>query len=448
LLFAGELGGIRVSSGPSSTRVVLDLDRPTQYEILELTGPDRVVVDLPATAVGSTLRLPDAKGRVRAVRTGLQPGGKLRVVFELNGPAAATSFPLTPEGGFGHRLVIDLAGAGTRTATTSGSAAPVQVPARSGVTAPANRPPAGGSLPAPALADTYTGRDLIIAIDAGHGGTDPGTSERGVREKDVVLQIARRLAELVDREPGLKAVLIRDSDRYVELRDRIRIAQRAQADLFLSIHVDHSDSPSVAGAAVYSIDTGRAATETAKRLADRENASDLIGGESLADKDDNIARVLLDLAQSASISKSLAAGDALIDRLGQVTTLRKTKVQQGSFVVLTSPEIPSLLIEAAFVSNPREAASLRESGFQQALAGAMLGGILDFFRTHSPSDSYLAHNPPPVSRAPIRHVISRGETLSGIAERYRISLRELRRSNAIDGDVIRIGQVLTIPTTG
>ena len=419
LLFAGELTGIRLSSSPLSTRIVLDLNQAASHRLFELNDPNRIVVDLPQTSAAASLRLPVPKGRVSAVRTGLRPGGELRVVIDLTAQAASKSFLLEAENGSGHRLVIDLT------------------------------EPARAASVSRRITEQYTGRDLVVAIDAGHGGHDPGTSGRnGTKEKEIVLQIARRLASLVNEQRGLKAVLIRDSDRYVYLKDRLQVAHEVQADLFISIHADSNPNRKVEGATVYSIQTGRAASETAKRLADRENAGELIGGIRLADEDAVLARVLLELSQNISISKSIAFGERVIDRLASVTTMHKTTVEQGNFIVLTSPDIPSVLIETAFLSNPREESNLRDSTYQQVLAQAMFAGILDYFRTNSPSDSYLAHNPPLEQRTPIRHVISRGETLSQIAERYRISLRELRRSNAINGDVIRIGQVLTIPTTG
>lgn len=417
ILFAGQLTGVRLSSGPLATRIVLDLDRPVSHRLFELENPDRLVVDLPDTAASDSLQLPDPKGRVRAVRTGTRPNGALRVVFDLKGRVAPKSFPLGPEGGFGNRLVIDLSD-------------PVDDPGR-----------------APRTIEQYTDRDVVVVIDAGHGGHDPGTTgHAGVREKDVVLQIAKRLARLLEDEPGIKPVLVRDSDRYVELRDRLRIAHEAQADLFLSIHADSNPSRKVSGATVYSITTGRAASESAKRLADRENAGELIGGVSLADENAVLARVLLDVAQGWSIAMSNVLGQSLIHRLSNVTTMLKPTVQQGNLYVLTSPDIPSVLVETAFLSNPEEESLLRDAGFQSLYAEALRAGIRDYFRDNPPPESYLAHHPPPADRGPIRHVITRGETLSEIAERYRVSLRELRRTNAINGDVIRIGQVLTIPT--
>jgi N-acetylmuramoyl-L-alanine amidase len=418
-LFAGELTGIRLSSGPIATRIVLDLDQPVSHRLLELADPNRIVIDLPHTAASASLRLPVPKGRVRSVRTGTQPDGELRIVLDLTAAADSKSFLLAPDGASGHRLVIDLS-----------------EPART-VTATRR------------VVEEYTGRDLVVVIDAGHGGKDSGaTGVGGVREKDVTLQIAKRLASLVAEQPGLKPVMVRNDDRKVEFSDRLRIAHQAQADLFISIHADSYKDASAEGATIYALSNGRGSSETAKRLADRENAADLIGGVSISDGDDVLARVLLDLSQKYAIIKSIDVGEHIINRLGRVTTMRKTTVEQNSLIVLTSPDIPSVLVETAYLTNPREAKKLRDPAFQNVIAQQMLAGILDYFRTSAPSDSFLAHNPPPEERAPIRHVISRGETLSQIAERYRISLRELRRSNAINGDVIRIGQVLTIPTTG
>ena len=417
VMFAGELTGIRLSSGPLSTRIVLDLDNPASHRLFELTDPNRVVIDLPGVDASSSLHLPVPKGRVRSVRTGVQDSGELRVVLDLTGPANSKSFLLEPEGRLGHRLVIDLS-------DRSSSSSPSRV-----------------------LSEVYTGRDVVVVIDAGHGGHDPGASGFGVREKDVVLQISKRLANLVDQQPGLSSVLVREDDRYVNFDDRLRIAHEARADLFISIHADSVDDSRVQGATVYSIGDGRAASERASRVADRENSADLIGGVRLSAMDGDLVRVLLRLSQDASISKSITAGESFIEQLSRVTTVRKKTVDQGNFVVLTSPDIPSVLVETAYLTNRSEANNLKDPAFQNVISHALLNGILDYYRENSPTDSYLARNPPPVQQGPIRHVIARGETLSEIAERYRISLRELRRSNEIRGDVIRIGQVLTIPPT-
>lgn len=418
VLFAGELTGIRLSSGPLSTRIVLDLDRAASHRLFELTDPNRIVIDLPGVSASSDLRLPVPKGRVRSVRTGAQPNGELRVVLDLTGAAESKSFLLSPEGGAGHRLVIDLS----------------------------DRSESHGSR---ITADGYTGRDVVIVIDAGHGGSDPGAVGRdGLREKDVTLDIARRFATLVEQTPGMRPVLVRSSDTKVALEDRPKRAREAQADFFISIHADAIDDRRVRGATVYSIEDGRAAREQNAMLADREHAADLIGGINISEQDETIARVLLNLSQEVSISNSIIAGDRMIEQLSKVTSMLRGSVQEKSLAVLTSPDIPSLLVETGFVSNARDEAQLRDPAFRDTLARALFAGMLDYYRVNAPSDSYLARNPPAEPRGPIRHVIARGETLSEIAERYRISLRELRRSNEIRGDVIRIGQVLTIPTTG
>lgn len=417
-LFAGELTGIRLSSGPVATRIVFDLDRAAEHRIFELANPNRLVIDLDATLASQALRLPTPKGRVRSVRTGVQPGGKLRVVLDLTEAADSKSFVLGPDGQQGHRLVVDLSdpvkGNGQRRITT----------------------------------DDYTGRDVVVVIDAGHGGHEPGAVHYGIREKDVVLAISRRLADQVNQQRGFRAVLVRDDDRYVEFDDRLRVAHEAQADLFISIHADSVGDSRVTGATIYSIEDDRAVSETARRVADRENSADLIGGVKISDKDDTLARVLLGLVQEGARSRSDAVGQSLIEQMSRVVPVRKRTVEGGNFVILTSPDIPSVLVETAYLSNPDQARDLNDPAFQNLIARAMFAGVIDYFRDYSPPDSWVARNPPPVPTGPIRHVIARGETLSEIAERYRISLRELRRSNGLSGDRIRIGQVLTIPIIG
>ena len=412
---ANEVEGLRLWSGPESTRVVLDLSAPTPHRIFNLDNPYRVVIDLTdATYVNG---LPEGRGVVVGVRTGAQQGGQLRVVLDVSQRVNPQSFLLEPNETYGHRLVIDL---------TPMDGGPV-----------IKRAP---------RADASGGRPVVIAIDAGHGGDDPGaTGSRGVREKDVVLGIARSLAAEIEAQPGMRPVLVRDGDYYLPHRERTGRAHQAEADLFVSIHADAFRDARAKGATVYVLSERGATDEAALRLAERENASDLLGGVSLADKDQLLARVLLDLSQSAAISASSAAGDRVIKRLRSVTEIRKSRVQQAPFLVLKSPDIPSLLIETAYISNPKEEAALKTSDYQRSLARAIHDGIVDYFRDNPPPDSYLALNPPPERSAPMRHMISSGETLSEIAQHYKVSVSALKRFNAIAGDVIRIGQVLTIP---
>jgi N-acetylmuramoyl-L-alanine amidase len=415
---ATTVEALRLWSGPEGTRVVLDLSAPTEHRLFALRNPDRIVVDLDDARLASSLGRPQSKGLVSAVRTGRRPGGDLRVVLDLKRAATPKSFLLAPKGPYGDRLVIDLT-------ATSGKEVVKRVP----------------------RATAQHARDVVIAIDAGHGGEDPGASgPHGVREKDVVLQIARRLAAQVRREAGMRPLLTRDGDYFVSLRKRTAIARQAEADLFVSIHADSYRNRQARGATVYALSEKGASDEAARRLARRENAADLVGGVSLADKDQLLARVLLDLSQGAAISASMNVGQQVIRQLGRVTAMRKTRVQQAPFLVLKSPDIPSVLIETAYISNPREEAELRDSDYQLRLAQAIHAGLLDYFRDNAPPDSYLALNPPRSRAVPIHHVISRGETLSGIAARYHVNVSTLRHLNRIKGDMLRIGQVLTIPS--
>ncbi len=415
---AGELRGVRVAAGPEATRVVLDLTGPTEHRLFQLADPDRVVIDLSDARSPRGLPLPDARGNVAGIRLGKQSGNTLRVVLDLTGNVESRSFMLPPEGRYGHRLVVDLGDRGSNTAAVSRPA-------------------------------VVAGRDLIVAIDAGHGGKDPGASgPHGVREKDVVLDIARQLADLIDRQRGMRAVLTREGDYFVSLGRRVERAREARADLFVSIHADAFRDARAQGATVYALSTRRASDEVARRAAERENASDLIGGVPISTLDGTLAQVLLDLSQSAAISASMVAGERVIEEMSRVTRMRKTRVQQGSFLVLTSPDIPSIFIETAYISNPREEASLRDPAYQRDLASAVFRGVVEYFRSHAPPETLFALEPPPARPTPIKHVIARGETLSEIAERYRISLRTLRQTNRLSGDVIRIGQTLTIPAGG
>lgn len=413
---AATVEAVRMWSGNDTTRVVLDLSGPADHRLFTLADPERIVIDLPLTSMSKGLPSAPATGFVRRVRTGERPDA-LRIVLDLSRAVRPQSFALAPDGEHGHRLVIDLS------ATTRGRA----------------------EIRAPHAADPR-GRDLVIAIDAGHGGKDPGTSgRRGVREKDIVMQIARRMMTELEAQPGFRPVLVRSSDSFISLRERTEIARRAQADFFVSIHADAYSSTAARGATVYVLSQKGASDEAGRRLAERENGADLIGGVSLADQDSDIASVILDITQTAALSASISAGQNILDELGGVTALRKTQVQHAGFTVLKSPDIPSVLIETAYLSNPTEEAALRSAEHQAKLARAMSSGIVSYFYENPPPGSYLAMNPQALPREPVRHAVARGETLSGIAQRYRVSIDRLISSNQLKNDRIRIGQVLTIP---
>ncbi len=414
---AADVSSVRVWSGPESTRVVFELSAPVDHRVFTLNDPDRLVIDLEHSSASSSLELPEAKGLVADLRTGDRPDGALRIVLELKQAAKAKTFLLAPNEQYGHRLVVDIL-----------------------------RPDAEAVVRRAPVSTGSNGRSLLVAIDAGHGGEDPGaTGRHGVREKDVVLAIARELARQIDAEPGMHSLLTRDGDHFVSLRKRMEIAHAAQADFFMSIHADSYRDSSANGATVYVLSEKGASDEAALLLAQRENASDLIGGVSLADKDQLLARVLLDLSQSAALSASTAAGQRLIKRMGAVVDMRRTQVQQAPFLVLKSPDVPSVLVETAYISNPREESALRSRDFQQKLARALHDGIVDYFLANPPPGTYFATHAPQRPPDPIRHIITRGETLSELAERYRVSTATLRRSNSLKSDVVRVGQVLVIP---
>ncbi|HEX5419998.1 MAG TPA: N-acetylmuramoyl-L-alanine amidase [Gammaproteobacteria bacterium] len=414
---AAQVEGLRVWSGPDSTRVVLDLSAPIDHRIFTLSNPDRIVLDLTHASLSHSLVLPASKGYVKQVRTGKRRGGELRIVFDLTEAVRPKSFLMPPNDQYGHRLVIDLLPENAQE-TVKRAAAPA----------------------------SPRGRDLVVVIDPGHGGEDPGASgPHGVLEKDVVLAIGLRLAEELKRHAGIRPVLTRNGDYFIELDKRREIAHAAQADLFVSIHADSYHLASVRGATVYVLSERGASDEIARRLAERENASDLVGGVSLADKDPILRQVLLDLSQTAAISASTTVGEHLIERLGSVTPMRKTEVQRARFVVLKQPDIPSILVETAYISNPRQERKLDNPTYQAQIARAIYAGILDYFQANPRPGTYLAMNKTKPIRIPIRYVIGRGDTLSGIADRYNVSLPVLKQSNSLDTDVIQVGQVLTIP---
>lgn len=359
------LQDIRVWAGPEQTRIVFDLDGPVQYTVFTLDNPNRVVIDVRQTRRAPALKgTHDGKGLVKRVRTGIQPGSTTRVVLDLAASAKPESFTLPPNAGYGHRLVVDLI--------------PEVGPA------PSQLAETDGALPVPKNT-TPTLDPIVIAIDAGHGGEDPGArGPRGTKEKDVALAIARRLARLVNSEPGMKAVLIRDGDYYVGLRERTRKARAAQADLFVSIHADAFRNRSARGSSVYVLSPRGASSEYARALADRENAADLVGGVRLTGRDERDA-FLLSVLQDTSLEASFDVAGRLLGEMKQINTLHKHDVQQAGFMVLKSPDIPSVLVETAFISNRAEEAKLRDSDHQDRIARALMRGIKGYFSNYRPS---------------------------------------------------------------
>lgn len=414
--------GVRLWRAPDSTRVVFDLSGPVQHSMFTLENPRRLVIDIDATAFAASLDNISLGGTpVENIRTGVRNRSDLRVVFDLRTEVKPNSFVLAKHGDKSDRLVVDL------TDLESGG-------------------------PATEIVDlsTHGRRDIVIAIDPGHGGEDPGAiGANRIYEKDVVLDISRQLARIIDATPGYRSELLRTGDYFIALKQRRQLARQKRADLFVSVHADAFKHTSANGASVFALNPhGRRATsETARYLAERENESDLIGGVggvSLSDKDEVLAGMLLDLSMTATLSSSLELGDHVLRSMGNVAQLHKKQVEQADFAVLRSPDMPSLLVETGFISNPGEAKRLSTPAYRREMADTIFAGVQNYFSQMPPPGTYVAWRK---SAGFGEHIIARGETLSGIAERYNVPLSDLLSLNELADTVIRVGQRLKIPTS-
>jgi N-acetylmuramoyl-L-alanine amidase len=420
---ATAVESVRVRPSPERTRIVFDLSAPVEHKIFSLENPDRLVIDVENAVLDASfdeITLKDTPiAKMRASRRG---EADLRVVLDLIDHVKPRSFILKPILQYGDRLVIDLY-------TPEQQAPVVQKVDR--------------------IARQM--RDVVIAIDAGHGGDDPGAIGHGkLFEKDVVLSIAKEVGSLFSREPGYKPLLIREGDYFLALRERTNLARNSQADVFISIHADAFRTAEARGASVYALSQSGATSEAARWLAEKENRADLIGGTggvSLDDKDDLLAGVLLDLSMTASLSASLEMGQSVLKAIKPVNRLHKKRVEQAGFAVLKSPDVPSLLIETGYISNPAEANKLRTRKHQMAMARAIFYGVKRYMDENPPAGSYLAWKRQGGDEKLESYRIVRGDTLSEIATRYRVSAESLKRVNGLRSDTIRIGQVLKIPTS-
>ena len=414
-----DIRSLRFWSAPDHVRLVFDADARVNHRLFTLDNPHRLVLDLKNARMTQSMPDLSADGRfIEGIRTAPRNQQDVRVVLDLKQAVKPKTFFLKPNGQYGHRLVIDIF-AKDESATRQASK-----PSKS--------------------VDQVGERDVIIAVDAGHGGEDPGAQGRqGTNEKDVVLAISRYLAGMIDKQKGMQAVLIRDGDYYLGLRKRISKAREAQADLFVSIHADAYTDSSVRGSSVYTLSRNGASTEAARWLAERENSADLVGGVSLEDKDDTLASVLLDLSQIGTLQASGEAADRVLAQLKDLGKTHKQKVQQAGFVVLKSPDIPSMLVETAFISNPQEERRLKNPAYQQRLAKAILAGVLDYFAYQPPPGTWLAAQQ--ARKLAKRHIIEKGDTLGAIARQYQVSVGRLRHVNELKDDTLYVGQVLEIP---
>lgn len=417
-LWAADVHDVRLWRAPDHTRVVFDLTGPAQHKLMVLSNPGRIVLDIENTSLKSNLADLKLDGTpIKQIRSGVREGDDLRVVLDVGAQVDPRSFVLKANEKAGDRLVLDLYDKGA-VSTTKKVKKSVQQSGK---------------------------RNIIVAIDAGHGGEDPGAlgpSRR--REKDVVLAIARQVYALFKADRGFSPTLIRSGDYYVSLKGRRELARKRQADLFVSIHADAFKRKEAHGASVYALSTQGATSTAARYLAQRENAADLVGGVSLSDKDDVLAGVLADLSMTSTLDTSLKLGGSVLREVEGVAKLHKKRVEQAGFAVLKSPDIPSILVETGFISNPAESKKLASSSYQKKMARAIHAGIKAWFLAHPPSGTLVAWDK---QQGGTQYVIASGDTLSGIAQRFNVSVSVLKSSNGISGSKIMVGQKLKIPTS-
>lgn len=414
---AVEIHDVRLWRAPDHTRIVFDLSAPVDHRLLSLEKPDRIVLDVSsATLKASLASLDFSNTPIARIRSGIRDGTDLRIVLDINAGVEPRSFVLKANAQTGDRLVVDLY---DRDAT-----GPPAVKVSKSATQSARR-------------------DIIIAIDAGHGGEDPGAiGPNRLREKDVVFAIARELHALFERDPGFAPALIRTGDYYISLKGRRELARERQADLFVSIHADAFRRKEANGASVFALSLSGATSTAASYLAQRENEADLVGGVRINDKDDILAGVLTDLSMTGTLDHSLQLGDKVLRRIDSVARLHKRQVEQAGFAVLKSPDIPSILIETGFISNPGEAQKLGTNAYQRKVAQAIHAGIRDWFLAQPPPGTLLAWQKEQNGR---EYTVARGDTLSAIAQRFNVSLEQLAAHNAISDARINAGQTLRIP---
>jgi N-acetylmuramoyl-L-alanine amidase len=408
-----QVKDIRLSKNKGYIRLVFDLDRLADHSVFSLDGPERVVLDIKNTKMthGIVDRV-QANSLIRGIRSNVRHDDDIRIVFDLSKGVTPRSFLLAPSGKAGHRLVLDLYDKKSTSVSKKSNTKKSKK------------------------------RDVIIAIDAGHGGKDPGATGRGgTREKTINLQIAKRLEASINQQRGMKAVLVRKNDRYMRLRDRIHKARDAHADMMISLHADSFPDPRARGSSIYALSVDGASSETARLLADKENAADLLFGDmEFAVEDKMVKEVLFDLSLTGTIESSLDIGSEILSQIKTVNRVHKKKVQQAGFAVLKAPNIPSVLIETAFLSNPREEKNLRSAAHQKKVAKAITRGVSKYFSRKAPPGTWLA-------AAESEYIANEGEQLSFIAKSNNVDEEDLRARNALYADNLKAGQVIKIPVS-
>ncbi len=407
-VWASEIQGMRVWTGPDHTRAVFDLSDSADYKLFELDNPPRVVIDLDQASLKSSLTVKNNKD-IKKVRFS-QDKNRVRVVLDLHKKLKSKSFLLKPAGDYGHRLVVDL-----------NQAVKPQVKTVAAVTKP--------------------NRDVIVAIDAGHGGEDPGAiGAAGTHEKDVTLKIANALAKKIDAIKGMKSLIIREGDYYIKHRKRFEKARQHQADLFVSIHADAFHSRKVNGASVYILSQRGASSEAAKWLAASENKSDQIGGVVIEDKQDMLSKVLYDLSQNAALEESHKAAKAVHASMKKVVKLHGQGFGQANFLVLKSPDVPSMLVETGYISNPGDEKKLKDPAHVAKLTKQIADGIRNYFYQSPPPNTWIA-----AQTKAKKHVVQSGDTLSDIASRHGTSMAAIKSINNKSSNRLLVGEVLYLP---
>ncbi len=411
-----SIDGIRVWPAPENTRIVFDLKNKPDFKYFSLAKPNRLVIDFDNTKNNADLKtLASNDPRIKLFRTSTAKSkSSTRLVLELAHSYQLSVFPLAPAGQYGNRLVVDLYDKSRSTKVTS--------------------------KPKVSLGD------IIIGIDAGHGGEDPGSiGAKGTYEKRVTLAIAKKLQALINKEKGMKAVLIRSGDYYVDLNRRTSLARKKHVDFLVSIHADAFRTPGPHGASVWVVTQKRAESELARWLHNREKKSELLGGGGGVIKntaDSHLALALADMSKEHSLGVSFGVANNVISQLKKITKLHKKTPQNGNFAVLKSSDIPSILVETGFISNHREEKNLTWSKHQQALASAIHSGIRNYFMAHPLTGSYFA------AVGYKKHKVRSGESLSVLAQRYKTSVTKIKSANNLKSNQLRIGQTLKIPRAG
>lgn len=435
------IDNVRIYRAPEYTRFVFDVSEPPQYQVLPEVAPGRVIIDFRAAELRAKLEAVDLQDSpVRRVRSGLQADGTLRVVFDLAVAVRVNSFTLHPNEQYGHRLVVDLYDQTIE-----------------------QKPKTVEDFLAPGAGP----RKIIVAIDAGHGGEDPGArGVRGTREKDIVLSIARAVRDLLLQEPGMQPAMIRDGDYYVGLKERRTMARRKHnADIFVSIHADAFTKRSARGASVFAVSRRGATSNTAAYLAEAENRADQVGGVA-PQADDDVVSVISDLIMEGTMSHSLHVGRSVLDQLGGFSRLHKGSVEQAGFMVLKEPNMPSILVETGFISNPDEERLLKTVAYQQRLATAIVSGVRRYFEQYPPPGTVFAANRDGPSRASapvmlasavavprpmpkkeefLLHRVGKGQSLGWLAKKYGVTQQAIKAANSLKRTDLRIGETLKIP---